>query len=75
MKNGKQSQIKRRRWVTITKFNIYWDNQSVQKVCHVTSMFRCWLVRESKSEFQRTLPEYTRLELKKSFLGIGILNF
>ena len=26
-------------------------------------------------EFQRTLPEYTRLDLKRSVLGIGILNF
>ena len=29
-------------------------------------------LRESGSEFQRTLPEYTRLELKRS---VGILNF
>ena len=32
-------------------------------------------LRESRSEFQRTLPEYTRLDLKRSILGIGILNF
>ena len=32
-------------------------------------------LRESGREFQRTLPEYTRLDLKRSVLGIGILNF
>ena len=32
-------------------------------------------LRESRSEFQRTLPEYTRLDLKRSILGIGILSF
>ena len=32
-------------------------------------------LRESGSEFQRTLPEYTRLDLKRSILGIGILSF
>ena len=33
-------------------------------------------LRESgSSEFQRTLPEYTRLDLKRSILGIGILSF
>ena len=30
---------------------------------------------ESGSEFQRTLPENTRLDLKRSILGIGILSF
>ena len=32
-------------------------------------------LRESGSEFQRTLPEYTRLDLKRSIRGIVILNF
>ena len=32
-------------------------------------------LRESGSDFQRTLPEYTRLDLKRSILGIGILSF
>ena len=32
-------------------------------------------LRESGSEFQRTQPEYTRLDLKRSVLGIGILSF
>ena len=32
-------------------------------------------LRESGSEFQRTLPEYTRLDLKRSVLGAGILSF
>ena len=32
-------------------------------------------LRESGSEFPRTLPEYTRLDLKRSILGIGILSF
>ena len=32
-------------------------------------------LRESGSEFQRTPPEYTRLDLKRSVLGIGILSF
>ena len=32
-------------------------------------------LRELGSEFQRTLPEYTRLDLKTSVLGIGILSF
>ena len=32
-------------------------------------------LRESGSKFQRTLPEYTRLDLKRSILGIGILHF
>ena len=32
-------------------------------------------LRESGSEFQRTLLEYTRLDLKMSVLGIGILSF
>ena len=32
-------------------------------------------LRESGSEFQITLPEYTRLDLKRSILGIGILSF
>ena len=32
-------------------------------------------LRESGSEFQRTLPEYTRLDLKRSVLGIGMLSF
>ena len=31
-------------------------------------------LRESGSEFQRTLPEYTRLDLKRS-IRIGILSF
>ena len=33
------------------------------------------VIKESGSEFQRTLPEYTRLDLKRSILGIGILSF
>ena len=32
-------------------------------------------LRESGSEFQRKLPEYTWLDLKRSVLGIGILSF
>ena len=32
-------------------------------------------LRESGSKFQRTLPEYTRLDLKRSILGISILSF
>ena len=32
-------------------------------------------LRVSGSEFQRTLPEYTRLDVKRSTLGIGILSF
>ena len=32
-------------------------------------------LRESGSEFQRTLPEYTRLDLIRLVLGTGILNF
>ena len=32
-------------------------------------------LRESGREFQRNLPEYTRLDLKRSVLGIGILSF
>ena len=32
-------------------------------------------LRESGSEFQRALPEYTRLDLKRSIRGIGILSF
>ena len=32
-------------------------------------------LRESGSEFQRMLPEYTRLDLKRSILGVGILSF
>ena len=32
-------------------------------------------LRESGRAFQRTLPEYTRLNLKRSILGIGILSF
>ena len=32
-------------------------------------------LRESGSEFQRTLPEYTRLDFKRSVLGIGVLSF
>ena len=31
--------------------------------------------RQSGCEFQRTLPEYTRLDLKRSILGIGLLSF
>ena len=40
-------------------------------------MFQCLvaILREPGSEFQRTLPEYTRLDLKRSVLGIGILSF
>ena len=30
---------------------------------------------ELGSEFQRTLPKYTRLDLKRSILGISILSF
>ena len=32
-------------------------------------------LREPGSEFQRTLPEYTRLDLERSVLVIGILSF
>ena len=32
-------------------------------------------LRESGNEFQRTLPEYTRLDLKTPIIGIGILSF
>ena len=32
-------------------------------------------LRESGSELERTLPEYTRLDLKRSILGIGIVSF
>ena len=32
-------------------------------------------LRKSGSEFQRTLQEYTRQDLKRSVLGIGILRF
>ena len=32
-------------------------------------------LRESGSDFQRTLPEYTRLNLKGSILGMGRLGF
>ena len=32
-------------------------------------------LRESGSAFQRTPPEYTRLDLKRSILGIGMLSF
>ena len=32
-------------------------------------------LRESGSEFQRTLPEYTRQNSKRSILGTGILSF
>ena len=32
-------------------------------------------LRELGSEFQRTLQEYTRLDLKRSVLGTGILSF
>ena len=31
-------------------------------------------LRESRREFHRTLPEYTRLDLKRSILGVGILR-
>ena len=37
--------------------------------------FQCLVLRESGSEFQRTPPEYTRLDFKRSVLGIGILTF
>ena len=30
---------------------------------------------ESRSEFQRTLREYTKLDLKRPVLRTGILNF
>ena len=32
-------------------------------------------LRESEREFQRTLPEYTGLDSKRSILGIGISSF
>ena len=31
--------------------------------------------REFGTEFQGTLPEYTRLDLKRSVLGIGLSSF
>ena len=43
---------------------------SLNAIC----IFASYHGRESGNEFQRTLPEYTRLDLKRSVLGIGILR-
>ena len=61
-----------------------WQNmQSVRQIWYVFDKTGCDLkvsmldgnLRESRTEFQRTLLEYTRLYLKKATLRIGILSF
>ena len=70
--NRRHNMVEHFRQLTITKFSI--QRQPISAYCLTCNVILKVLVldgnlRELLSEFQRTLPEYTRLDLKRSVLG------